>query len=126
MNSFILPHGKAKLIAFLDRLPAGKNRWRVTVEKYRKRRSNEQNAYLWGVAYKLLEDATGQRKEDWHDYMLGEWGGWEETSLFDKKRMKPIRRSSKLSTGEFSDFVMFIQQRAAEHGLYIPDPGEST
>ena len=120
---FILPQGKTGLIAFLDRLPMAV-KWKVTIGRYAKRRSDQQNRYLWGVAYKALQDATGQPAEDWHTYMLGEHFGWEEIELFGKKKIRPQRRSSKLTTMEFMDFVEFIQRRAAENGLYIPDPNE--
>ena len=99
-------------------------KWKVTVERYAKKRSDQQNRYLWGVAYKALQDATGQPAEDWHQYMLGEHFGWEEVELFGKKKIRPRGGSSKLSTIEFGNFVDFIQQRAAENGLYIPDPNE--
>ena len=120
---FILPAGKPALLAFLDRLPAA-IRWKVTVTRYAKRRSDQQNRYLWGVAYKALQDATGQPAEDWHDYMLGEFYGWEKYELFGKQKIRPLRRSSKLTTTEFGEFVDFIQMRAAENGIYIADPGE--
>jgi len=94
----------------------------VECKPWRKSRSNDQNAYLWGVCYAALRDATGQDVNDWHEYMLGEWAGWEEHELFGRKRLRPVRRSSKLSTAEFSDYVAFVQQRAAENGVFIPDP----
>jgi hypothetical protein len=56
--------------------------------------------------------------------MLGEHFGWETLEGFGRKRMRPIRRSSKLSTMEFQDYVAFIQQKAAELGIVIPDPNE--
>jgi len=122
-QTFILPNQKAGLLAFLDRLP-GNVKWKVTIAKYAKRRSDQQNRYLWGVAYKILQDRTGQPASDWHDYFLGEHFGWEETELFGKKKLRPRGRSSKLSTGEFMDFVDFIQMRAAEYGIDIPNPNE--
>ena len=94
----------------------------VECRHWRKSRSNDQNAYLWGVCYAALRDATGQDVNDWHEYMLGEWAGWEEHELFGRKRLRPVRRSSKLSAAEFSDYVAFVQQRAAENGVFIPDP----
>jgi len=120
---FILPAGKAALLAFIERLPMAR-KWKVTVCLYRKIRSDAQNRYLWGVAYKALEDATGQESQDWHDYMLGEHYGWEKYEMFGKPKIRPMKRSSKLTTTEFSDFVAFIQMRAAEHGIYIADPNE--
>ena len=124
-QTFILPQNKPALLAFIDRLPMAR-KWKITVDLYRKTRSDQQNRYLWGVAYKELQDATGQPAEDWHDYMLGEYLGWEEYELFGKKKIRPMKRSSKMTTMEFMDYVAFIQQRAAENGLYIPDPNEAT
>lgn len=96
---------------------------RVEVCEYRKRRSQDQNAALWGVAYKTLSDATGNDADDLHVYFLGEWGGWETVSVMGQARRVPIRRSSKLTTVEFADFYAFIQRRAAETvGVYVPDP----
>lgn len=96
---------------------------RVEVCEYRKRRSQDQNAALWGVAYKTLHDATGNDPEDLHTYFLGEWGGWETIDVMGQKRRVPIRRSSKLTTVEFAEFYAFIQQRSAEMvGVYIEDP----
>jgi len=96
---------------------------RVEVCEYRKRRSQDQNAALWGVAYKTLSDATGNDPDDLHTFFLGEWGGWETVQVMGQVRRVPKRRSSKLTTVEFSDFYAFIQQRAAETvGVYVPDP----
>lgn len=111
----------ANLHAFVMKALPGKT-LKVTVEEAKKRRSDDQNRYLWGVCYAALRDATGQESEDWHEYMLGEWSGWESYKLFGKARIRPIRRSSKLSTTEFAEYVAFIQCRAAEHGVFIPDP----
>ena len=111
----------ANLHAFVMQALPGKQ-LRVTVDEFRKRRSDEQNRYLWGVCYAALRDATGQDVADWHEYMLGEWSGWESYMLFGKQRIRPMRRSKKLSTVEFAEYVAFIQRRAAEHGIYIADP----
>ena len=62
--------------------------------------------------------------------MLGERFGWVEYSLFGKLKVRPARTTttgfngwdSKLSTAEFAEFYDFIQRRAAENGIYIPDP----
>ena len=83
-----------------------------------------------GVCYPTIletggEALAGWTKDDLHDYFLGEHFGWETIEGFGRKRIKPIRRSSKLSTMEFVDFVDFIQMKAAELGIYIPSPNES-
>lgn len=109
---------------FLDLLPADKS-WRVEITQHAKRRSLSQNAYLWSVPYKILEDATGHESAYWHEYFLGEMYGWETIEMFGQKKRAPLRRSSKLTTIEFSEYVEFIQRKCAEHGLYIPNPNES-
>lgn len=103
----------------------GKDRsWQVEVREWRKTRSSEQNRYLWGVAYARLAEATGQPADDWHEYMLGEHYGWETVELFGRRKLRPMRRSSNMTTAEFSAHVEFIRARAAEFGIYIPDPNE--
>ena len=90
-------------------------------------RSLEQNAYLWGCVYETILNEgglkeLGWRNEDVHEYFLGEHFGWETLDGLDRRRMKPLNRSSKLSKMEFVDYVAFIQQKAAEMGIVIPDP----
>lgn len=117
-----------RIVRFIAALPTSEP-WRVRIEKYRKTRSNQQNRYLWGVCYATIlkeggEVLAGWDADDLHEYFLGEHFGWETIEGFGRKRMKPIRRSSKLSTLEFSEFVDFIQRKAAELGVYIPSPDE--
>ena len=128
-QTFVLPAEVADRARIADNLRAfvmsalpGK-RLRVEVSEFRKRRSQEQNAYLWGVVYKTLTDATGNAADDLHTYFLGEWAGWETINVMGSLRRVPVRRSSKMTTVEFSEYVAFIQQRAAETvGVFIPDP----
>lgn len=105
--------------------------WVIEIREHRLRRTDEQNRYLWGLVYQTILDAGGNdlagwTKDDLHDYFLGEHFGWEELSGLGKKRIRPLRRSSKLSIEEFSSYIAFIQQRCAELGIYIPDANEPT
>jgi len=131
-QSFVLPAAAdrtdmlGRIIRFCHQLGAEK-RWRITIEPYVKRRSNSQNAYLWGVVYPTILAAGnlgGWTAEDLHEFFLGEHFGWEQMEGFGRKRMKPIRRSSKLSTIEFNEYVAHIQRFMAEKGVYVPDPNE--
>ena len=98
---------------------------KVEISEFKRTRSNEQNAYLWGVAYpSILKHLPGWDAEDLHEFCLGEWSGWETLEGMGRKRLKPIRRSSRLSTREFQDFVGFIQRTMAEKGIDVPDPNE--
>jgi hypothetical protein len=97
--------------------------WVVEVKRYQKRRSDQQNRYLWGVVYAAFKRALpGWDPEDIHDYLLGECFGWETIEGMGRKRLKPIKRSSKLSTVEFAEYVDFAIRKGAEHGVYVPPP----
>ena len=132
--NFILPAGKpwhdtmSRLQMHVINLDHSKE-WKISVDLNKRKRSESQNSYLWKMYEFILssggETLGGWRKEDVHEFMLGEWSGWEITEAFGKKRMRPIKRSSTLSTVEFSEFIAFIQQFCSENmGLYVPDPRE--
>lgn len=130
-QEFYIPATDARLVVVqrigrvLENLPM--LRWRVEVSEAKPVRSNNQNRYLWGVVYPTIIQAgrlDGWEAQDIHEYLLGECFGWETVEAFGRKRQRPIRRSSKLSKLEFIDFTRFIQNRMAEHGIYVPDPNE--
>lgn len=112
-----------KLHDFIDLLSATES-WVVEIKRHAKTRSSAQNRYLWGVCYAVIAESTGQPAEDWHEFFLGEMWGWNRVQMMGRTKLKPARRSSKLSRAEFADYVDFIHRRAAEHGIYIPSPGE--
>ena len=125
-----LPRGQRveNLAKFLLSLPVDKA-WRVTVAEHKQRRSEQQSRYLWGVVYPAVlegggESLRGWTAEDLHEYFLGEHFGWETLEGMGRKRIRPLRRSSKLTKMEFADYVAFIQRKAAEFGVYVPDPNE--
>ena len=124
----MLPRDRAieRVAGFLSRLPQEKA-WRVSVTEQKRTRTQQQNRYLWGVAYPAIlagggEALGGWTAEDLHEYFLGEHFGWETLEGFGRKRVKPLRRSAKLTTQEFSDYVGFIQRKSAELGIFVPDP----
>lgn len=92
------------------------------------RRSNDQNALLWALYSDAIakggETLGGWTTEDIHEYMLGEYHGWKVHEAFGEKRKKPIKRSSRLTKMEFSDFVEFVVRRFAEHGIVLELPGD--
>lgn len=101
--------------------------WSITVERFKRTRSTQQNAYLWGVVYPtILREGGlgGWTAADLHEFFLGEHFGWQELEGLGRKKVKPLKRSSKLSTLEFNDFVAFIQREMASKGVYIADPNE--
>lgn len=121
------PHCE-RLKQYLDALPKEKT-YRVEVAEYRPKRSDEQNRYLWGVCYKTIlekggEALAGWRDEDLHEHFLSGFFGVETLEFNGRQYERPLRRSSRLNKQEFSDFVAYIQQKAAELGIYIADSAE--
>lgn len=120
-----------RLAAFLLHAWAGK-RVRVTFEEAKPQRSHEQNAYLFGACYAAIRDATGNDVDDLHTLFCGEYFGWREIEVLGSRRKVPMRTTTRneaghravLSTAEFSEFVAFIQNRAAEYGVFIPDANQ--
>lgn len=113
-----------RIAQFLAALPKDKA-FRLELEEHKARRTNQQNRYLFGVVYPaLLAHLDGWEAEDIHEYMLGECFGWETLQGFGRRRLRPMRRSSRMNKQEFSDFVAFIQRKAADMGVFIPDPDQ--
>jgi hypothetical protein len=110
-----------RLAKVLNALDAAKA-WEVTVAEKKRRRSEQQNRYLWGVVYKTIcEHLEGWDAEDVHEYFLGECYGWTCLSGLGRNRIKPVRRSARLNKMEFADYIAFIQRKMAERGVFIPD-----
>lgn len=132
-QSFILRRGLrnfASLVGFLSNLPQDKE-FQVTISDAKKERTDQQNKALWGCAYETLRKATGNDKDDLHEYFCGEYFGWEIYEVMGAKRKRPKRTTTTgydgkrdvINTLHLSDFYAFIQQRSAETvNVYVPDP----
>jgi hypothetical protein len=101
--------------------------WSVTIEEVKPRRSDSQNAFLWAVVYPSILEGGGEalkgfRATDLHEWFLGDMWGWETLEGFGRKRMRPVRRSSTMTKQEFSDYIAFIEQKALDMGIEIPEP----
>lgn len=116
----------------LSALPG--KRVRVQIEEAKPPRSDLQNRALWGVAYPPIMEAMGLRgekeREEIHEYFCGEYWGWVEYQILGKRKQRPRRTTTRNELGKrevipkllFADFYGFVQQRAAAHGIYVPDP----
>lgn len=113
-----------RIVKMLWHLPV--KRWHVEISEHKPLRSDTQNAFLWATYQDILraggEMLGGWTKEDLHEYFLGEHFGWKTMTGLGANRQIPMRRSSKLNKQEFTDFIAFIQQRMAEHGIFVRDP----
>ena len=103
----------------------------VKVTVARPERSDLQNKYLWGVANKILSEHMGFSAAEVHEWLCGEYFGWVDHRLpGGRVEQRPFRTTTtdengaadKLSDRDFWDYVEFIQRKAAEAGVFIPDP----
>ena len=114
------------VVRMAQHLPTDKP-FAVTVEVWKKPRTNQQNAYLWGVAYPAILEGGGEALKGWsrddiHEYMTGEFGGWQVLEGFGRKRMLPVMRSSTMTKQQFSDYLDWLSAKCADMGIVIPEP----
>ena len=118
-------HMIGNLALQLARLPMDKA-WKVEVTEQKARRSHSQNSFLWALYDDILErggeDMAGWTKDDLHQFFLINSYGSETKQLFGRKRLVPLRRSSRLSKVEFADFVEAIMLFMAERGVVLDSP----
>jgi hypothetical protein len=120
---------RANAHAFIDRLPASKS-WKIEIKEYRKERTTDQNAALFGLAYPIIAKATGNDVDDLHQAFCGKAFGWVDVEVMGEVRRRPRRTTttndegerSVLSTIEFADFWAMVQRISAECGIDVPDP----
>lgn len=125
----------AQIATFVTALDPG-HAYRVTVEDAKATRTNQQNRYLHGVAYKLIADAVGYEIEEVAEYCCGAFFGWTDKRVPKKPsnpegvESVPVRTTTRDADGkrrvlnkqEFSDYVAFVQRFGAKRGVHIPDP----
>ena len=106
----------------------------VSSRPWKKTRSNEQNALLFGVVYPPIAEAMGYTVEDIHEYMLGRHFGWVDAKVPKTPRnpdgleSRPFRTTTRdetgkrnvLSTAEFSKFLDTVERVAAQAGVFVP------
>jgi hypothetical protein len=117
----------AQAVAVLVRDIDESKAWQVTVEEFKKPRTNQQNAYLWGVVYPAILEAGGEMLRGWladdlHEYFLGEIYGWETLEGMGRKRLRPLKRTSRMTRSEFMNYLEEVSQRCANMGIVIPEP----
>ncbi len=121
---------RRNLHAFIDRLPEDRA-WRVEIKPYRKERSLDQNAAVFGLAYKVIMDSQGlegeKERQRMHTNFCGDFFGWK-TEPF--RGRVPVRTTTTDEDGHddvidkatMARLYNFIQRTAAEYGIDVPDP----
>lgn len=103
----------------------------LTVEKKKKGRSLEQNAYYWGIVVPMVRE--GLREAGWeigtnseaHELMKRMFLKQEVVNKETGETMETTGSTTKCSTVDMMEYFADIQKWASEFlGLYIPDPNE--
>ena len=115
-------HGRDWLWASVKRLfqtlPDGEYLW-PHPEKPKRKRSDQQNRYYWGVVIKLISAHTGYEPEEMHQIMA------EKYLSYEKNGRTFTRSTTKLKTMEFEDYMEQCRRFAAiDIQVYIPLPNE--
>ena len=106
----------------------------VTVKRWYKKRSLNQNDYYWGVIIVLITNAINELGNEFdsetvHEYLKGLFLK-DTKELIDKnsgetKQIEYIKTTTKLTTVEFETYLEKCRQFAAEQfDTYIPNPNE--
>jgi len=93
------------------------------VTKERANRSNPQNAYLWGVVYKIISEHTGFSVDEVHEFCKLEFNS--KMVHIGKDEVKIGLSTAIMNTLEFTEYIEKIVMFASgDLGLNIPKPNE--
>lgn len=96
--------------------------WSITVEPYRKKRTNSQGA-LYFKWVGIIARETGNSQDDVHEALKAKFCPPRTVTLGDEERH--IRTTTKLSTAEMSAYMESVQAFAAsELAILLPIPEE--
>ena len=92
----------------------------VIIRKPKTSRSTLQNSYYWSVVVELLANELGYDKDELHEILKYKF------LQSNAMGMPYIKSTTKLSTGEFEEYLSKIKRWAAEFlHIVIPDPNEA-
>ena len=119
-NNKIIYHNPERLTTEIKKYSEG---W-LTVSDNKPSRSNQQNAYYWGVVVKILSSETGYTPDEMHEVLKFKFLGTREIS-FKGEKIPTLNDSKSLKTNEFEEYLTKIREWAsAELSIYIPTPNE--
>jgi hypothetical protein len=102
----------------------------ITIERKRKKRSLNQNAYYWSVVIpairKMLEEYGNEVDDEETHSFLKEHVGKLTGSVVDSvgRRVAVTKSSASLTTAEFESYLLRVTAWAAQEGVIIPAPNE--
>lgn len=116
-----------ELSAFLMKLEIpfdGKTAWHVSVKKYARPRSNNQNRLYWSWLRVLAaESESGHTEEEFHAYFKMRFLALKECEVFGQQFVTPVSTTG-LNTAEMTEYLNKVHLFAAENGVSLPYPGD--
>lgn len=103
-------------------------RFTVSIEKTKRKRSNNQNRYLWGCVYKFIQhgfEDLGNKEslETIHEFCKQRFLVKEIVHEETGEVLSFTKSTTELSTSEMMDYIAELQRFGAEYlNVVIPDP----
>lgn len=92
----------------------------VVFAPHAKKKSSEQQGYLWGIVYPLICEHTGYTTNELHDIFKAKFlktkKVWRGTEMVVVESTRPMR------VGEMAEFITNVILEANEMGIEIPPP----
>lgn len=92
----------------------------VTISPRAKRKSKEQQGYLWGVVYPYMTEHTGHTPEELHEIFKVKF--LRKKRLWRGAEMVVVGSTESLTSGEMAEFITNVVREAADMGIAVPDP----
>lgn len=114
----------------IDALPETKS-WVIEVRPFVKKRTLDQNAAMFGLAYKIIMEATGlegeRDRQKLHETFCGDFFGWKDIPILGRKPRRTTTtdedgNNNTIDTATMAKLYDHIQRTAAEYGIFVPDP----
>jgi len=121
-NNKLILDNKSGLLDYIKVLGGGKPEQRVnlTIEKFRKKRSNNQNDYYWGVVVDILGNELGYTPDEMNEAIKMKF------LLIEGEVLDTMKSTKDLNTVEFEDLMERIRIWASKDlNIYIPNPNEA-
>lgn len=99
----------------------------VTIQRFFNLRSNQENAYYWGVVIKILSDEMGLTPDEVHEGLKLKFLkiGRQFTKNDKVYLFEIVRSTTVMSTVEFENYLTMVRAWASlELNVYIPLPNE--
>ncbi len=93
----------------------------ITVQAHQKKRSLDQNSYLWAEVYPVISESTGHTTHELHE-IYKQMFLPKKFTKYKGQTIQVYPSTTKLSTKEFTEYIERIRAEVAPDGIIIPDP----